>query len=261
MGSLTPTQAYGRQVAARSHFLERGCNQPFHTTAFLKPTSNLKGPPISMKINNRTPACAVVAATLLAAAVIAACGASSGGGVAHLNTSTASANPSNPTSSGCSPSGCSSSSASALLEAKALKYAGCMRSHGLTDFPDPTVGSNGLPSFTFSSSGNSDNEPNSPEYQSAQKACKNDLPNLGEQTPAEKAAANTEALKYVACMRSHGEPDFPDPNGQGVIKITNPTGILEPNSPQYLHAANACQSLDKGFGQQSSSSSRVGGGS
>ena len=207
-----------------------------------------------MKINIRMPACAVVAATLLAAALIAACGGSSGGGVAQINTSTASSNPSNPTSSGCSPSGCSSASASASLEAKALNYAGCMRSHGLTDFPDPTVGSNGLPNFSI------DVNAQSTQYKAAQQACKKDLPDLGLTTPAEKAAADTEALKYVACMRSHDEPDFPDPNGQGVIKITNPTGVLEPNSPQYLQAAKACQSLDRGFGEQTSASSRSGGG-
>src|ERR1700691_584335 len=54
--------------------------------------------------------------------------------------------------SGCSPSGCSSSSSSQRLEADALTYSACMRSHGLTDFPDPTVGSNGLPSWTLNTS-------------------------------------------------------------------------------------------------------------
>jgi hypothetical protein len=57
------------------------------------------------------------------------------------------------------------------------------------------------------------------------------------------------------CMRSHGEPDFPDPNGQGVIQIPNATGILSPNSPQYQHAATACQSLDNGFSEQGSARS------
>ena len=157
--------------------------------------------------------------------------------------------------------GCSNSDASASLEADALKYAGCMRSHGLTDFPDPTVGSNGLPSFTLNVTGNSDLNPQSSQYQAAHQACKTDLPNLGGQTPAGKAAASAAALKYAECMQAHGEPDFPDPNGQGVIQITNPTGILEPNSPQYLQAAKACQSLDNGFDEQGSSTSGVPAGS
>jgi hypothetical protein len=130
-----------------------------------------------------------------------------------------------------------------------------MRSHELSDFPDPTVGSNGLPNFRMNVSGNSDLDPNSPQYQAAHKACKKDLPNLLPQTPAGKASANADALKYAVCMRSHGEPDFPDPNGQGIIQVKNATGILDQNSPQYLEAADACQSLDNGFGEQFGSSS------
>jgi hypothetical protein len=124
-----------------------------------------------------------------------------------------------------------------------------MRSHGLSDFPDPTVGSNGLPSWSLNASPNSDLDPNSPQYKSSQKACRGDLPTLGPQTPAETTAAIAEAVKYAECMRSHGEPDFPDPNGQGVIQIKNATGILDPNSPQYETAQTACQSLDKGFAE------------
>jgi hypothetical protein len=188
---------------------------------------------------------AALAATLLAVGL----GLAAYGGTSPK----ASANSPSSTISGCSESGCSSSSATRRTMADALKYAGCMRSHGLTDFPDPTVGSNGLPSFSLNDSPGSDLDPNSPPYQAAQKACKKDLPNLAPQTPAEKTAAIAAALKYAECMRAHGEPDFPDPNGQGVIQIKNATGILDPSSPQYLQAAKACQSLDKGFGEQSSS--------
>jgi hypothetical protein len=201
-------------------------------------------------------ACWPVAAALLTAASIAGCGGSSpgnGGNVAHIDTSTASSTSTNSTITGWSSSGCSSPSASASLEAKALNYAACMRSHGLTNFPDPTIGPNGLPNFTINGSPkNSDLDPNSPQLQSAQKACKSDVPNLGQPTPAEKTVANAKALEYAECMRSNGEPEFPDPNGEGVIKITNATGILESDSPQYLKAAKACQSLDSGFTEQSS---------
>ena len=59
-----------------------------------------------------------------------------------------------------------------------------------------------------------------------QKAGKNDLPNLGPQTPAEKATANAAALA-AGCIQSDGEPDFPDPDGQGVIQVKNATVILQ----------------------------------
>jgi hypothetical protein len=47
---------------------------------------------------------------------------------------------------------------------------------------------------------------------------------------------------FAACTRSHGEPGFPDPNGQGVISISSGTG-LDPGSPQFEHARQACQKL------------------
>jgi hypothetical protein len=152
-----------------------------------------------------------------------------------------------------------STTSSGNLMADALNYAGCMRSHGLTNFPDPTAGSSGLPSFSFNVGGDDGLNVNSPQYLSARKACEKDLPNLGGQTPADKAAANTKALKYVKCMRSNGEPDYPDPNGRGVIPmITDATGILDPGSPQFQKAEKACQSLDNGFSSGGAASSGSG---
>jgi len=200
---------------------------------------------------DRLLACAAVVATLLAAILLAGCGDSSNnGGVAHLN-SPASASSS---SSSSGSAGASGDSRTELMN-DALKYSACMRSHGLSDFPDPTEGSNGLPSWTINAGGSSGLNTGSSHYQTAQHACKNDLPDLGAQTPATKAAAGAKALKYVACMRSHGEPGFPDPNGQGVIEINNATGILNPNSPQYAKAQTACQKLDSGFEMQGSAKS------
>ena len=89
-------------------------------------------------------------------------------------------------------------------------------------------------------------------YNAAQQACKNDLPSLAPHTSAEKATANAAALKYSTCMRSNGVPNFPDPNGQGLIQINNATGTLEPSSPQFQKAEAACKSLDNGFAEQSS---------
>jgi hypothetical protein len=45
-------------------------------------------------------------------------------------------------------------------------------------------------------------------------------------------------LLYAACMRSHGLPDFPDPDSSGGFPM--PSNI-NPNSPQYLAAASACK--------------------
>jgi hypothetical protein len=54
---------------------------------------------------------------------------------------------------------------------------------------------------------------------------------------------------YSACMRSHGVPNFPDPDSKGRIKITSgvsasgkKTGV-DVNSPQFERARKACDKL------------------
>jgi hypothetical protein len=60
---------------------------------------------------------------------------------------------------------------------------------------------------------------------------------------------------YSACMRSHGVPNFPDPDSQGRIKITSgvdrnghKTGV-DTNSPQFKKAQQACQKLQPNGGK------------
>jgi hypothetical protein len=58
-------------------------------------------------------------------------------------------------------------------------------------------------------------------------------------TPAQRAAA----LAYSQCMRSHGVPNFPDPDSQGRIAIQGGPGSgLNMNSPAFQNAQKACQS-------------------
>lgn len=181
---------------------------------------------------------------LTIAAVAAACAAlvttgcskgSAGLGVAQLKTSAASA----AASSGAAPA--ASSSSPPKGEAGLLAYSQCMRAHGVPDFPDP-VG-NGL---QIKAGPGSDLDANSPQMVAAQKACKSLQPG-GEGGGKASAAQEAEALKYSACMRSHGVPNFPDPifsNGDIQLKVTN----VDPNSPQFVAAQKACQSLQPGRG-------------
>ncbi len=55
--------------------------------------------------------------------------------------------------------------------ADALKFAKCMRSHGITDYPDPTVGANGAIGTSIRAGRGSNLNPNNPQFQKAQKAC------------------------------------------------------------------------------------------
>lgn len=61
-------------------------------------------------------------------------------------------------------------------------------------------------------------------------------------TPAQKA----EELAHSQCMRSHGVPDYPDPDSQGRILIQGGPGTgsgIDPNSSTFKNAQRACQSL------------------
>jgi hypothetical protein len=76
-------------------------------------------------------------------------------------------------------------------------------------------------------------------------------------TPSASAAASGtgKALEYAACMRSHGVPKFPDPtvqNGAVGFDITAADGI-DPSSPQYQAALQACSSLRGGATSNSGS--------
>ena len=52
-----------------------------------------------------------------------------------------------------------------------------------------------------------------------------------------------DTLKFSECMRSHGVPNFPDPNGTGAIQASG----LNVGSSSFRAAANACRHLLGGF--------------
>ena len=55
-----------------------------------------------------------------------------------------------------------------------------------------------------------------------------------------------EALAFAHCMRSHGAPDYPDPNSSGVFMV-NPSDSAKFDAPQSTRAA--CAHLLPGKGQ------------
>jgi hypothetical protein len=182
-----------------------------------------------------------------AALLLAGCGgSSSNGGVAHLgkNTQASSAD----TSSGGSSS---SSEGGAPSQQKLVAFAQCMRSHGVPEFPEPTEGR--LLIHREDHDGHvSGVNPQSAQFQGAQKACAKLAPNGGKPpSAAEQTKMQEQALKFSECMRSHGVPNFPDPeishSGGGVgIRIGGKQGgpsRIDPNSPQFQAGQKACQSI------------------
>lgn len=165
-------------------------------------------------------------APLLVAGLAAGCGKQHAGtdGIASL------------TGTGATPSSSSSSGNGAPqsdtdLRASMVKFAQCMRQHGVK-MPDPKVNGGGvaigIPAGTDKS-----------VVDKAQAACKKYLPNGGE--PPKMDPKVTEQLRQLAkCMRANGVPKFPDPAPNGGIQIDgNKTGI-DPNDPVFKAAEKKC---------------------
>jgi hypothetical protein len=162
------------------------------------------------------------------ALVLAACGSPSSPGVASVGTST------------------TKPAAATSLAARRLAYAKCVRSHGIPSFPDPSAnGSFEIPAQTVNSS--------PLRYEAANKACTHLLPNGGKLSPSAMAHIATAALKFSACMRTHGVPGFPDPIilnesiGAGATATVGwKAGDYNRNSPQYQRANRICEPLMNG---------------
>jgi len=132
---------------------------------------------------------------------------------------------------GSSDPGASASSSGGAV-ARALAYTHCMRSHGVSNFPDPTAGSGG--GVTFQGSFNL----KSPTYQAAAQACASLMPG-GTQSPPVSAQKLAAEVTWAQCLRAHGVPNFPDPNAQGVFD----SGKFDATSSAFQTASQACQSL------------------
>lgn len=123
----------------------------------------------------------------------------------------------------------------------ALAYSKCMRGHGIRDFPDPTIKSNGNGSSVglgLRGGKGSDLNPRDPAFQAASRACRKFQPGGGNapQQTAQELAAD---VKFAGCMRSHGFPSFPDPDGHGVFNLP---GAINSQSSQFNSAVSSCQS-------------------
>jgi hypothetical protein len=146
---------------------------------------------------------------------------------------------------GCSGSPSTSSTTAQLptlqsMTAKALAYAQCMRSHGITNFPDPTVQDTAHEKGVgFSMPAGFDT--GSPQFKSAAKACQKQT-GFGHPSPAMLQALMASGLKFAECMRSHGITNYPDPveHGSNIQLGPGPGSGIDTNSPRYKAAQKAC---------------------
>jgi hypothetical protein len=109
-----------------------------------------------------------------------------------------------------------------------------MRSHGVPDFPDPTINNGAIGLNLGNNAG-----VNQSTLQAAENACKSLSP-VHPLTGTQEAKNTAEGLKWAQCIRQHGVPNFPDPNSTGAFDL--PSG-LNPQSGSLQAAMNACQSV------------------
>jgi hypothetical protein len=163
--------------------------------------------------------------------------------------------------------GSAASSADPPTYAQEIALVGCMRSHGVPSFPDPSASGG----YSLKADGSlvgvgGSVDIDSSQAQAAYGDCRHLLPggpslSQLEQDVQQAAQAQAQALplelKYSQCMRGHGVPNFPSPGQATTSPDSFPVNV---DSPTFVAAANACQHLLPSgahvtFHQSSSSSS------
>jgi hypothetical protein len=110
---------------------------------------------------------------------------------------------------------------------KAVKFAECVRAHGVPHFPDPDATGN----FNFGV------DVSEAVFTNAVNACKS-LEPPGTLSSKRSTKQQSAALRFAQCVRAHGVPDFPDPvNGQPLIDTTHIPSSNQPGGMTILNAA------------------------
>jgi hypothetical protein len=168
------------------------------------------------------------AAAIAAATVIAACGSNS----PTSSRSRAQTNPSE-----------------AQAQQDVVNFARCMRSHGVSHFPDD-LHVQSVPGL----------DPSAPAFRTAQTLCQHLLPVKTAPSASPSARTRAELLRLSTCLRAHGYPSMPDPKpdpppshspqygtlyGDGGYWIGIPKAI-DAHGPVFLRTARACHATGIG---------------
>ncbi len=121
---------------------------------------------------------------------------------------------------------------------QSLAFAACMRSRGVSGYPDPQVTSSGNGVQVRISPGTAN--PDSPAFRAADRACHHLMPGLVS-TSASGGQNQQQDLKFANCMRSHGVPDFPDADRDGAFTLPS---TMNQQAPQFKRATTACSALE-----------------
>jgi hypothetical protein len=130
--------------------------------------------------------------------------------------------------------------AATSTHAKSVKFAQCMRDHGVGAFPDPDA-SGGLTIDGVANGSSLDTD--GAAFTQAITACK-DLEPPGFTGRRRSTGQQASALAFAQCMRDNGIPDFPDPTSDGPLidtnKIPSARGRGARDIPGFDDAAHKC---------------------
>jgi hypothetical protein len=153
---------------------------------------------------------------------------------------------------GTSPSSGSSSAAAAQAHggpgAAAFQFSACMRKHGVSNFPDPKVTTSA--SGTSVAIGINPSIAGQPAFKTAQKDCQHIIGSPGkgpDGNPAQQRVRTQALLAFARCLRTHGFPNFPDPDATGELsaEMIRRAGI-DFQAPALLTAGRSCASVTHG---------------
>jgi hypothetical protein len=140
-------------------------------------------------------------------------------------------------------SGGQSNASQAQAQQSTLNFARCMRSHGVSSFPDDLNFQN-VPGIN----------PSSPAFRTAQMACRHLLPVKTPPPTAPSEQTHAKLLRLANCLRAHGYPSLPDPKpnppptqssqyatlyGEGDYWIGIPNSI-DAHRARFVRTARAC---------------------
>jgi hypothetical protein len=126
---------------------------------------------------------------------------------------------------------------------QAVKFAECMRHHGVREFPDPDA--SGQLTIDGVLNGSS-LDPSSAAWKQAVSACK-DLEPSGFAGHKRSAQEQEAALRFAQCIRANGVKDFPDPTPDGPLIDTDRVPSLVGKDPRSVPGFNAATQKCRDF--------------
>jgi hypothetical protein len=165
---------------------------------------------------------------VLAGFVLAACGSPSTPGLATGSTTTSTA--------------VNSSAQGGTGASGLIAYSSCVRSHGVSNFPDPTS-NGGIPKETAAELGVSQSQ-----LQAAESDCAHLLPAGGTLSGTNNQTITVAQQQYylevATCMRSHGVTNFPEPSFfGGSVEFQGLGHLPGVGSPLFKSAFDICRKL------------------